>query len=72
MLVPCAMRSRWTMVEDGRKRQIERCGRLIDIAELGRSMPARPLARLSIVRRSTDPAADMGDWVIDEAEERLP
>jgi hypothetical protein len=40
--------------------------RRIDSAELAIAERERALARFSVIRRSSDPADDMGEWIIDE------
>jgi hypothetical protein len=44
------------------------CARPSDAADLPARKRDRALPRLSIVRRSHDSAADMGEWIIDEAD----
>jgi hypothetical protein len=40
----------------------------IDAADLAPRKLGRALPRLSIIRRSSDPASDMGEWIIDEVD----
>jgi hypothetical protein len=53
---------------DDRRKNVRRCGRRIDAPEIRGERLDRGLMRVSIVRRSSDPAADMGDWIIDEVD----
>lgn len=56
------------MVQDRKESNVKRCGRAIGPVQSRPSKPGWRVARLSIVRKGNDPAADMGDWVIDEVE----
>lgn len=57
------------MVQDRKESNVKRCGRVIGPVQ---SRPGGKsgwrVDRLSVVRKGNDPSADMGDWVIDEAE----
>lgn len=56
------------MVPDRKDSNIKRCGRVVEADQPRAGKPGWRVERPSVVRKGSDPLADMGDWVIDEAE----
>ena len=56
------------MMIDRRTNDAPPGGRRIDPAGFPRPKLERELTRVSVIRRSSDAAADMGDWIIDETD----
>lgn len=56
------------MVQDRKESNVKRCGRVIGPIQSRPGKSGWRVDRVSVVRKGNDPSADMGDWVIDEAE----
>ncbi len=56
------------MVQDRKEGNVKRCGQVTGPTQSRPGNPGWHDDRPSVVRRGDDPSAEMGDWVIDEAE----
>jgi hypothetical protein len=56
------------MIDGRRTKNDQRGSRRTDSADLSARKLDRALTRVSVIRRSSGPAADMGEWIIDELE----
>jgi hypothetical protein len=51
-----------------RRKNVERCGRRVEAVKARGQQPDWRVRGLSVIRKGDKPLADMGDWVIDDAD----